>query len=145
MVPFWPQPLHLWSWSVEGYNSSHFSFSPNSLCSSLWQTRFPRSRPAYLTSWNPEPHDPAGQTHCGDCRMCLMIPALFNPVSLGRLQHDRKFKEASERGVARGWGEGTGAKHSCSFSPSAGRTETGCSGSYEEGDKKPENRELNYR
>lgn len=34
--------------------------------------------------------------------MCLMIPALFNPVPLGRLQRDRKFKEASERGVGPG-------------------------------------------
>lgn len=54
---------------------------------------------------------------------------------------DKKFKKANERGVG-ALGEGTAPRPSCSFSPSAGTTETCCSGSYEEGDKKPETREL---
>lgn len=54
------------------------------------------------------------------------IPALFQPVFWGKFQSDRTFKEAIEN-QARLQGEGTGTKHSCSFSPWAVKTETLCS------------------
>lgn len=81
---------------------------------------------------------------CRDDGMCLEMPALLNSWSLGKLQTDRKFKDATEVGSGGGgrvvvvvmsgswgakggkkgvWGR-TRAKHSCSLSPSAGTTET---------------------
>lgn len=47
-------------------------------------------------------------------------------VFLGTFQSDRTFKEAFEN-QAKVQGEGTGTKHSCSFSPWAAKTETCCS------------------
>lgn len=78
------------------------------------------------------------QCHHGD----YGIPALFNPGPLGKLQWDRKFKEGS--GDGRGLGKGQGQNTAAHLALQQVGTETRCAGSYEEGDRKPENRELSY-